>query len=86
MRIFMETDVKISIVVPVYNEEDSVPLLNQAIIEAMVGHDYEVLYVDDGSTDESIQVLEGIAKTNPKYVRVIEFRRNFGQTAAMAAG
>jgi glycosyltransferase involved in cell wall biosynthesis len=82
----MEFDVKISIVIPVFNEAESLPLLNQAIMDAMVGHDYEVLYIDDGSTDESIQVLEEIANTNTEKVRVIEFRRNFGQTAAMAAG
>jgi glycosyltransferase involved in cell wall biosynthesis len=82
----MESDVKISIIIPVYNEEESLPLLNQAIMDAMGGLPYEVIYVDDGSTDESIKVLEAMAEDHKEIVRVIEFRRNFGQTAAMAAG
>lgn len=82
----MESDVKISIIIPVYNEEESLPLLNQAITDAMGGLPYEVIYVDDGSTDESIRVLEAMAEDHKEIVRVIEFRRNFGQTAAMAAG
>lgn len=77
---------KISIVVPVYNEQESVLLLNQAITDAMVGYDYEIIYIDDGSTDGSMQVLEQIAKDHRQNVCVIEFRRNFGQTPAMAAG
>ena len=77
---------KISIVVPVYNEAENLPLLNQAIMESLAGYDYEVNYVDDGSTDGSIQVLEELAQNHVETVRVIEFRRNFGQTAAMAAG
>jgi glycosyltransferase involved in cell wall biosynthesis len=82
----MESDVKISIIVPVYNEEENLPLLNQAIMDTMAGYDYEVIYVDDGSTDEGIHVLEELAEKYTKTVRVIEFRRNFGQTAAMTAG
>jgi glycosyltransferase involved in cell wall biosynthesis len=82
----MESDVKISVIIPVYNEEESLPLLNQAIMDAMGGFTYEVIYVDDGSTDESIKVLEALAEDHKEIVRVIEFRRNFGQTAAMAAG
>jgi glycosyltransferase involved in cell wall biosynthesis len=82
----MESDVKISIIIPVYNEEESLPLLNQAITDAMGGLPYEVIYVDDGSTDESIRVLEAMAEDHKEIVRVIEFRRNFGQTAAMVAG
>lgn len=77
---------KISIVIPIYNEEESIPILNDAILEAMTGFDYEIIYVDDGSQDGSIGVLEGLAKENQDKVRIIEFRRNFGQTAAMAAG
>jgi glycosyltransferase involved in cell wall biosynthesis len=77
---------RVSIVIPVYNELENIPLLAEALFEAMTGYDYEVLFVDDGSTDGSIEALEKLANDDPDRVRVIEFRRNFGQTAAMAAG
>ncbi len=77
---------KISIVIPIYNEVESIPILNDAILVALAGFDYEIIYVDDGSMDGSIQVLEELARDHIERVRVIEFRRNFGQTAAMAAG
>jgi len=75
----------LSLVVPVFNEADSLPDLQRRIVEAMEGTDYEVLYVDDGSTDASLSVLTDIQKTCPR-VRLISFRRNFGQTAALSAG
>jgi glycosyltransferase involved in cell wall biosynthesis len=78
--------VNISIVVPVYNEVENLPLLDDAIKEAMKGHTYEVIYVNDGSDDGSTEALEELVKTDPKHNKVIEFRRNFGQTAAIAAG
>jgi glycosyltransferase involved in cell wall biosynthesis len=81
-----ESDMKISIIVPVYDEAENLPLLNQAIMNAMDGYDFEVIYVDDGSKDKSLQVLEEIVEDHLERVRIIEFRRNFGQTAAMAAG
>ena len=77
---------KISIVIPIYNEVESIPHLNAAILTAMQDNDYEVIYIDDGSTDRSIDALEELASEFPDRVRVIEFRRNFGQTAALAAG
>jgi glycosyltransferase involved in cell wall biosynthesis len=78
---------EISIVVPVYNEEENVLLLHDKLTAALgdLGLTYEILYVDDGSSDRSFALLESIAKRDSK-VRVIRFRRNFGQTAAMAAG
>jgi glycosyltransferase involved in cell wall biosynthesis len=78
---------KISIIVPVYNERDNLGPLLEAILQAMdpTGEDYEVLFVDDGSTDGSAEYLETLPSVNPR-IRVIRFRRNFGQTAAMAAG
>jgi glycosyltransferase involved in cell wall biosynthesis len=82
----MEFDVKISIVVPVYNEVENIPLLHTAIMDAMEGHNYEVLYVDDGSTDGSVEALENVVESDNNHSRLIELRRNFGQTAAMAAG
>jgi glycosyltransferase involved in cell wall biosynthesis len=76
-----------SVVIPVMNEEDSVPHLHKAITEAMQawGCSYEIVIVDDGSTDRTFPLLEELAKHDP-HLRVLKFRRNFGQSAAMAAG
>lgn len=78
----------LSIVVPVYNEEENLPYLYQAIIKAMesVRGQWEVILVDDGSRDGSLGVLEKLAADDPQHVRVVSLRRNFGQTAAIAAG
>jgi glycosyltransferase involved in cell wall biosynthesis len=78
---------QISIVVPVYNEEDNVNLLYQRIHDACepIGQRYEVVFVDDGSRDRTFEVLSGIHEQDPR-VKVVRFRRNYGQTAAMAAG
>jgi glycosyltransferase involved in cell wall biosynthesis len=78
--------VKISLVIPVYNEVESVPQLHRAIAEALAGLDYEVVYVDDGSSDGSVEVLEELVRGDPSTSRLVVLRRNFGQTAAMAAG
>ena len=77
---------KVSIVIPVYNEVESVPHLHRAIREAMAGRDYEVVYVDDGSTDGSIEELERLVRQDAEVGRLVVLRRNFGQTAALAAG
>ena len=77
----------LSIVVPVYNEEDNVrPLFEkiQTVCEA-IGDAYEVLFVDDGSQDKTFAVLSELSKQEPQLV-VIRFQKNAGQTAAMAAG
>ena len=77
---------KVSIVIPVYNEVESVPHLDRAIREAMAGRDYEVVYVDDGSTDGSVEELERLIQQDGGLSRLVVLRRNFGQTAALAAG
>ncbi len=77
----------LSIVVPVYNEEENVRMLFekiQAVCEP-IGETYEVLFVDDGSHDGTFAVLSELSKQKPK-LRVIRFQKNAGQTAAMAAG
>ncbi len=78
----------LSIVVPVYNEDESLKLLYQAICEAItpLGLDWEVVLVDDGSRDSSPQLMENLVCIDPNHVRAILLRRNFGQTAAIAAG
>ena len=78
----------LSIVIPVYNETDSLELLHQTLTEAMstIKASWEVLYVDDGSKDGSIDKLRSIHAKDPSHVVVIEFRRNFGQTTAILAG
>lgn len=79
---------ELSIVIPVYNEEKNLPLLHEAILKAMKDHNktWEIVFVDDGSKDASLKVLEDLAKSDPDRVCVVELRRNFGQTAAIAAG
>lgn len=69
------------------NEEENVPLLHQAISAAMQawGRSYEIVIVDDGSTDRTFSLLAEMAQRDP-HLRVVKFRRNFGQSAAMGAG
>jgi glycosyltransferase involved in cell wall biosynthesis len=78
----------LSIIVPVYDEEETIPLLHQAVTEAMQPRqeEWELVLVDDGSKDGSFTKLEEIYEKDPQHVRVIGLRRNFGQTAAIAAG
>ena len=79
---------QLSLVVPVFNEEQNLPLLLDAVCAVLepLARPWEVIFVDDGSRDHSASVLETLFKRDPLHVRVIEFRRNFGQTAAIAAG
>lgn len=78
----------LSLVIPVYNEQDNLPLLFDAIYQTMnaMQKSWEVILVDDGSYDKSLSVLKEYAQKDPQHIRVISFRRNFGQTAAIAAG
>lgn len=77
----------VSIVVPIYNEVESLPILIEAIATTMQTEQlsYEIICVDDGSTDGSVQLLKELAQTRTD-VRAVLLRRNYGQTAAMAAG
>ena len=79
---------KISLSVPVYNEcEALLPLFEnvQRVMRAHYGNDWEIIFVNDGSHDGSEKLLDDLASKNPE-VKVVHFRRNFGQTAAMMAG
>lgn len=75
-----------TVIIPVLNEEQNIPILYQALTEALRGRDYELIFVDDGSVDGSQQVLRTLAESDEEHMTVIEFRRNFGQTTAIAAG
>lgn len=78
---------ELSIVIPVHNEAPNLEALCRELTEALerLGRPYEVILVDDGSTDESFAILERCQARDAR-LRVIQFRRNFGQTAAFAAG
>jgi len=80
--------VDLSVIVPVYNEAESLHLLHTAIHEALDTLDipWEIVFVDDGSRDDSMVQLEALAAADPERVRVVVLRRNFGQTTAIAAG
>ena len=78
--------VEVSVVVPLLNEQDNIRALYEQITQTLAGkYEYEVIFIDDGSTDNSFTVLAGLQKADAK-VRVIRFRKNFGQTAALSAG
>lgn len=76
-----------SILVPVYNEEESLEALMSFITDAMRAHagDYEIVFVDDGSTDRSLAILKELARAHPQ-VRIASFRRNLGKSAALLCG
>lgn len=78
---------EVSLVIPVYNEAESLPILAAEIERAMagVGRPYEILFVDDGSTDGSPAALDALARADRR-IRVLRQRRNSGQSAALAAG
>ena len=79
---------ELSLVIPVYNEEENLPLLMEAICVSLqpLNREWEVIFVDDGSTDRSVDVLKRLVDANAEHARAVIFRRNFGQTAAIAAG
>lgn len=78
----------LSIVIPVYNESENLYLLHEAILNALeeITIPWEVVYVDDGSSDDSVQILESLVDSDPEHITFVALRRNFGQTAAIAAG
>lgn len=78
----------LSVVLPVYNEEDNIYPVHQELVDVLSGLDlrYEIIYVDDGSSDSSATKIKTLAEQNPDIVRAVMLRRNFGQTAAIQAG
>src|SRR6267142_598944 len=77
----------LSITIPVYNEEQNIEPLYEGLVRELepLGKPFEIILVNDGSSDGSERVLEALGRRDPR-VKVVHFRRNFGQTAAMMAG
>ena len=77
----------LSVVIPVYNEEENIRLLHEKLKASLdlLQQEYEILFIDDGSTDRTLSILEEI-QAKDKHLIVLSLRRNFGQTAAFAAG
>lgn len=80
-------DVYLSIVIPVYNEEESLEKLSERLMPVLekTGKSFEVIYTNDGSKDNSITILKALQKKYPKHVRVIDFGGNYGQHMAIMA-
>jgi glycosyltransferase involved in cell wall biosynthesis len=84
----MDQTQTISFVIPLLNEEGSLETLHSEVTQSLqsLSVGYEIIFVDDGSTDGSLSVLLELHQQDPEHVRVIQFRRNFGKTAALSAG
>ena len=79
---------KISIIIPTYNEQESLPFLHEKLNEIMgqmPKYDFEILFVNDGSKDKSLEIIKKFREEDGRY-NYIDFSRNFGQEIAMAAG
>ena len=83
----VDPNLDLSVILPVFNEEDNIVELNQEIVDVLDGLDLnsEIIYVDDGSSDSTLEKLKSLHQSDTR-ISVVEFRRNFGQTAAMSAG
>jgi len=77
----------LSILIPIYNEEGNLSMLYEKLMAALkkAGKPYEVIFVDDGSSDGTLEILLDLREKNPN-VKIVSFSRNFGQTAALSAG
>tara|TARA_E500000178_G_scaffold85706_1_gene84252 strand:- start:981 stop:1922 length:942 start_codon:yes stop_codon:yes gene_type:complete len=79
----MSVNKMLSLVIPIFNEEDSIIILNEKILKALKGYNFEIIYVDDSSSDSSREVIKSI---NKKKVILVELSKNYGQSLALAAG
>jgi undecaprenyl-phosphate 4-deoxy-4-formamido-L-arabinose transferase len=79
-------NVQVAVVIPVYNEEENLPALMQRLTPVMqsLGKSFEIIFIDDGSRDNSLEILKGFTQNTP--VKVVELTRNYGQHAAIMAG
>ncbi len=82
-----EAELDVSVVLPIYNEAGNLPLFIPELSDSLrsLGTPYEIIAIDDGSVDDSLTVLRQLKASEPN-LRIVQFRRNFGQTAAFAAG
>lgn len=80
--------IEISVIIPLLNEAENLQLLHQRITESLLplNKSFEIVFIDDGSTDKSLQILQDLYEVDQAHVRIVEFRRNFGKTAALVAG
>src|SRR6201987_6474350 len=87
VKMSSETNIKYSIVVPFFNEQENIPPLYMKLTEVMdsIGESYELIFIDDGSRDNSFKVLSDIYE-HDRRVNLVRLRRNFGQTPAVKAG
>ena len=87
-RVSSERHIDLSVVIPVLDEEESIRPLYSSLHDVLedLSREYEIIFVDDGSQDNSFDVLEALYEEDPRHIRVIQFRRNFGKTSALAAG
>ncbi len=77
---------ELSVVIPLYNEDENIKILYKEIVNALHDYnDYEIIAVNDGSTDKTYQICREIHDQDKNF-KVINFRRNYGQSAALAAG
>ena len=78
----------LTVIVPLYNEEESLDELNSNIVNVVDKHNYsyEIIYVDDGSNDTSFSVLKKLNEKDPAHIKIISFRRNYGKSAALHEG
>lgn len=79
-------NMKLSIIIPAYNEEENVNLIYKSISSLFENINYEILFINDGSSDKTDKVLENLYKHDEEHVRAINFSRNFGKEAAIYAG
>lgn len=79
---------KLTLIIPCYNEEDSLPLFHTAVqkIFQPLKISYELIYIDDGSSDKTFQIMKKMHKNDPNIVKIVQFTRNFGKEAAILAG
>ncbi len=77
---------KLSVVIPVFDEVENLDQLADSLKQALKDQDYEVIFIDDGSTDGSLEKLVSIVAGDEQHLALVELRRNYGQTAAIAAG
>lgn len=78
---------KISVIIPIYNEQDNIPELYRELVSILsaLNQDYEIIFVDDGSTDSSLKILKELKNTNPN-VKILSLDKNYGLSTAITAG